>query len=222
MCNLQVKQNQEIKKLQEDFIAIQEKLGSNIDEINEKISRELSTVNDKLAFHMLATNAQMNSKLTDIKQVSELIEEQTEKIHAEAKMIKEQNTVTWTSILKEIQVIEHNLTDARTIDTNAERTQQNDNNQSTISFTMLPKETRPERNLSSPRTSNNVSSIHSQSVEVNNHQIKTVVLPSPKTAPIFHGKPSECPGPFLICVEEYTETVHVWGEDMLHCKKRVE
>ena len=198
ICSLQRKQNNEIKKLQEDFQSIQERITNTFDEINTKVGRELGNINDSLSSHITSTTTQMNLQLTNIREnVSELVESQIEKIQAETKIIKEQNTSNWTNILKEIQEIKHSLTDARAINTIDERTQQS------------------ERDASSPAMSHDASSIHSHNVETNQTRIQTILLPAATTAPIFHGKPSERPVQFLIRVEEYTETVHMWGEDML-------
>ena len=216
ICGLQRKQNNEIKKLQEDFESIQERITTRFDEINTKVGRELDNINDKLSSHITSTTTQMNLQLTSIREnVSELIEGQMHKIHAETKTIKEQNTSNWTDILKEIQEIKHTLTDSRAVSTNDERTHHSENNQNTAGFITIPKDAQPERNVSSPTMSNDASSVHSQNVETNQNRIQTILLPAATSAPIFHGKASERPGQFLIRVEEYTETVHMWGEDML-------
>jgi hypothetical protein len=194
ICSLQRKQNNEIKKLQEDFQSIQERITNTFDEINTKVGRELGNINDSLSSHITSTTTQMNLQLTNIQEnVSELVDSQIEKIQAETKIIKEQNTSNWTNILKEIQEIKHSLTDARAINTVDERTQQPEHNQHTSAFITIPKDTQTERDVSSPAMSHDASSIHSHNVETNQTRIQTILLPAATTAPIFHGKPSERP-----------------------------
>jgi hypothetical protein len=130
-------------------------------------------------------------------------------------MIKEQNINTWTDILKEIQEIKHSVLDAKNEQQNDERMPQLEHNHNTTSFSLPAAQTRQERSNSSTITNNESSSIHINPSDINGNKTQTIVLPPPTTAPVFCGKSSERAWQFLIRVEEYTETVHMWGEDML-------
>ncbi|CAF3244626.1 unnamed protein product [Rotaria sp. Silwood2] len=95
------------------------------------------------------------------------------------------------------------------------QTQQLDTNQNTTSFPLPPRQIQDDRNISSPITTRESSSININPVELNNNRTQTILLPPPTTPPIFHGRSTERPRQFLIRVEEYTENVHMGGEDML-------
>ena len=198
ISSLQVKHNLEIQKLQENLKAIQEKLSSHMDEINQKMEKELIIVNDKLTSHITSTHTEMNSQMNRIKQeMPELIEENLQKIHVETKANTDQNAIQWAALIKEIKAVKHGLVEVKEARSNEEREQQE------------------EHISSAPITTNDACSVHSNQSELNNNRIQTILLPAPTSAPLFHGKSTERPGQFLIRVEEYTETVHMWGEDLL-------
>ncbi|CAF1595382.1 unnamed protein product [Rotaria magnacalcarata] len=130
-------------------------------------------------------------------------------------MIKEQNTNTWTDILIEIQEIKHSLLDAKNEQQNDERMQQLEHNHNATSFSLPATQTRQGRSSSSTITNNESSSSHINPSDINGNKTQTIVLPPPTTAPVFYGKSSERAWQFLMRVEEYAETVHMWSEDML-------
>ncbi|CAF4913454.1 unnamed protein product [Rotaria socialis] len=76
---------------------------------NEEIKglqQEFKNAIDKLSSHITSTNNQIDTGLNGIKdEIAVIMQNHTQKLQDETKMIKEQNTNTWTDILKEIQEI---------------------------------------------------------------------------------------------------------------------
>jgi hypothetical protein len=127
----------------------------------------------------------------------------------------EESSMTWAIMRKEMQDIKNGLLNGRTNTHHDEQTQQLHSNQNGISFPLLPKQTCQDRNISSPITTSESSCIHNNLPEINDNKAQTILMPSTTTASIFHGYSSERPGQFLNRIKEYTETAHMWGEDML-------
>ncbi len=216
ILSLQLKHNQEIKQLQEDLRAIHKQIATSTDETNIKIKEGFDIVNNKLISHVTATNTQITTGLNDMKQeMSELMEEHTQKWHDETQTMKEQTSMTMASLLEQTQEINHNSTEIQTMRQNNERILQLENNQNVTSFSVPPEQVQQGRNISTPIINNDASSIHMNPSDLSNNRMQTILLSAPTNAPVFHGKPTERPSQFLIRVEEYTETVHMWGEDML-------
>ena len=216
ISSLQVKHNSEIQKLQENLKMMEEKLSTHTQETNQKIEKEFIVVNDKLTSHMAASHAEMNSRLNQIKEdMSELIDEKMQELQNETKAITEQNTLQWATLIKEMKALKHSIVEIKEVHANGERGQQIHRQQDVIPLSPQSQQNQEERNTSAIIINNDACSLHSNQSELSNSRIQTILLPSPTTAPTFHGKTTERPGQFLTRIEEYTETVHMWGEDML-------
>jgi len=147
---------------------------------------------------MTATNTQITTGLNDMKQeMAELMEDHTQKWHAETQTMKEQTSMTMASLLKQMQEINHNLTEIQTIRQNNERILQLENNQNVTSFSVPPEQVQQGRNISTPIINNDASSIHTNSSDLSNNRMQTILLSAPTNAPVFHGKPTERPSQFL-------------------------
>ncbi len=218
ICSLQNTHNKEIKQLQEELKTIQKQITTSIIETNTKMQEEFNNVNDKLNSHVTSTNNQINTGMNNMKEaMAELLGEHIQKLYIETKTMRDQDNITRTSLLKEMQDLKHGLAEVKNLRQHDEHSQQLESNQNTMSFSLPPKQTLEERNISSPIPNNDAASIHTNPSELNNNsnRMQTVLLPAPTSAPVFYGKPTERPWQFLIRVEEYTETVYMWGEDML-------
>ncbi|CAF1481864.1 unnamed protein product [Rotaria sordida] len=147
--------------------------------------------------------------------MSELVTEHIQKRTGGSKTTTDENKITMTTLQKEMQELKQSLAEITHAQQQDDQTQQLDSNQNVTSFSTQPKQVRHDRHIYSPITTSEPSSIHTNLQELNNNRTQTILLPPPTTPPVFHGKPTERPRQFLIRVEEYTENVHMWGEDML-------
>jgi hypothetical protein len=156
-----------------------------------------------------------NQEIKDMQEKIAINSEETKKISEQTRRITEESTMTWAVMRKDMHDMLNDFLNRKTNTHQDEQSQQLDNNQNGISFPLLSKQTCQDRDISSPITTNESSCIHNNLPEINDNKVQTILMPSTTTAPIFHGYSSERPGQFLNRIKEYTETAHMWGEDML-------
>ena len=213
---IQIKHNQEIKSLQEDLKSVQEKISNRINETNEKMEEEFKAIHNQITWQIASTNNQIEAKLKNIKQeMTTIIEDHIQKSHNESKVTNEQNTIIWTNVLKEIQEIKNGLIEVSEGRRSNEGIQSRGNGDRNNLPSTPNQQLQQGNNSPASLRSNESPRVLSNSSEINVNRPQTVLLPPPAIAPVFHGKSSERPWQFLIRVEEYTETVHMWEEDML-------
>ena len=218
--SLQLKHNQEIKQLKEEFKSIQEKINANIDETNQNMKEQLEALNDKLISHVTTTPNQIDSGLTNIKEEMTTILVQQMKTHQEeARTHQQQNSNNLTAIIRELsqemKEIKHGLANSsngRQDDENASRSNNSHNNNE---MPLPSQQSLHDRNSSSSTTNSETASVHTNPTEFISQKMQTILLPAPTAAPVFHGKSTERPWQFLIRMEDYAETVLMWGEDTL-------
>lgn len=140
--------------------------------------------------------------------------EETKLITAQTKQIVEDSAMTFAYMRKEMSDLKLAFLGTRTTGQHDEQSQ-SDNNQNGTSFSLPSQQADQNRNISSPITTSDNSSIHNNLPESNYNKTQTIFTPSTTNAPVFHGNPSERPGQFLNRIKEYTKTAHMWGEDTL-------
>jgi hypothetical protein len=170
----------------------------------KNLQEELIKVTEKFASHIKSTTSQIDNGLRNIKQeVTEAIEENLHKILNE-------NSNNWASVIEEIKSLKQSAAHRQT----EENTSPLDNRNST-EFSVASKQAQQDRNIPSPTINLDTVSVHTNPADFNGQKTQTIILSAPAVAPVFHGKSTERPWKFLIRVEEYTETVHMWTEDTL-------
>jgi hypothetical protein len=184
--SLQLKHNQDIKNLQEDF----------------------NKVTEKFTFHVKSTTNQIENGLRNIKQdMGEVIGENIQKL-------RDENSNHWASVIQEMKAIKESVAHPKTERQTEERIPLLDNRNST-EFSVPSKQAQQDRDIPSPTLNMDTVSIHTNPADGNNQKTQMIILPPPAAIPVFHGRSTEGPWKFLIRVEEYTETVHMWTEDTL-------
>ena len=129
--------------------------------------------------------------------------------------MNEQSTIIWTNVLKEIQEIKNGLIEVSEGRQSNEEIQSRENGDRNNLPSTPTQRLKQGNNSPASLRSNESTRVRSSSSEINVNRPQTVHLPPLAIVPVFHGKSSELTWQFLIRVEEYTETVHMWEEDML-------
>ena len=218
--SLQLKHNQEIKQLKEDFKSIQEKITADIDETNKNMTEKFDILNDKLISHATTASKQIDSGLSNIKEeMATVIVQQMKALQDETKTYQEQSSNNLAAVIRElgreIKDIKHDLTNSSNGRQDDESTPRSENHHSNNGISSLPQQSPHNQDIPSPATNVETASIHTNSIDCTTQKMQPILLPAPTTAPVFHGKATERPWQFLIRIEDYAETVLMWGEDTL-------
>ncbi|CAF1425813.1 unnamed protein product [Adineta ricciae] len=214
--SMQLQHDSDIKTTGESIQKIQAKIATSNDETNKKMKEEFQNINEQLTSQITSIHAQVNTTLTNLKQeMAKFMVEEIQKLNSEKQTVRVESNDSLTTLIKEIKEMKRDIADIRNVQSNDDHVQQLDSHPNGVLFSSTSKQFQQDQNTPSTTLNNDVLSIHSNSSILNNNRPQTVFLPTSTNAPVFHGKPTDRPWQFLIRIEEYTETVHMWGEDLL-------